>query len=135
MLTFRPNRPNTPGASAAPPSVGKSAGTDAAVDDGAGGVIATAEFLRTRSGMGQAIFDVSLNTHTIDLSAFDPAAQLKLHVGSDAGTTPGDVRVVGDRSSHHQNYEVTFVRPQTAPVNLVIHDVAGVTERRLPFTL
>lgn len=135
FITFRPDRPNTPGASTAPPSVGKAAGTDAAVDDGAGGVIVTANFVRTRSSAGQAVFDVSLNTHTVDLSEFAPATQVRLHVGSDAGTVPAEVRMVGDRSSHHQNYELTFVRTPTSPVNLVIHDVAGVTERRLPFIL
>lgn len=135
FITFRPNRPNTPGASASPPSVGKTAGTDAAVDDGAGGVIVTANLVRARTSASQAVFDVSLNTHTVDLSAFDPATQVKLHVGSDAGTVPAEARVVGDRSSHHQNYEVTFIRPPTASVHLVIHDIAGVSERLLPFTL
>lgn len=109
-------------------TAGASAGRHEAVDDGSGGVIASA----THTQAGE--FVISLNTHTIDLNTFDPADQVKLHVGRQE-VAPETVASDGEKSSHHQNYRITFVDPgQTAAV-LSVHNVGGVGERKLPFSL
>lgn len=107
---------------------GAAAGSHQAVDGGQGGVIASAE--HTQGGE----FIVSLNTHTIDLQSFDPAQQIKLHVGSQAEAAE-TVVIDGEKSSHHQSYRVTFADPGQSQAMLSVHDVGGVGERKLPFNL
>lgn len=116
-------------------AVGNPAGTDQAVDGGQGNVIANATYERNKSNEADVLFVVSLNTHTIDLTSFDPERQIRLHVGDDQGLPPRTVEPEGEQSSHHQNYRLSFRRPTTAAVVLSIHDTAGVSERKLPFTL
>ncbi len=107
---------------------GSSAGQHEAVDDGSGGVIASAKHER------DGTFVVSLNTHTVDLQSFDPAQQIKLHVGSKE-ETPATVAVDGEKSSHHQNYRVFFADPGQSEATLSVHNLGGVGERKLPFNL
>lgn len=107
---------------------GSSAGRHEAVDDGAGGVIVSAK--HTQDGE----FIVSLNTHTVDLTSFNPASQVRLREG-ERELVPQTAVVDGETSSHHQNYRVTFADPDQSSVTLSIENVAGVGERQLPFSL
>lgn len=107
---------------------GSSAGQHEAVDDGSGGVIVSAK--HTQGGE----FIVSLNTHTVDLTNFNPASQVRLREG-ERELAPQTAVVDGEMSSHHRNYRVTFTDPDQTRVILSVHDVAGVGERDLPFSL
>ncbi|MBI4089918.1 MAG: YHS domain-containing protein [Candidatus Kerfeldbacteria bacterium] len=112
--------------------VGAPAGQHQAVDNGANGVIVSAEHDQADDGLA---FTVSLNTHAVPLDNFDPAVQVKLHAGRSI-STPTSVSRAGDTSSHHQNYRLTFSQPGgDSSVLLSFHDVAGVSERQLPFNL
>lgn len=113
---------------------GSSVGPHEAVDSGEGGVIVSVEHDQKAGDSSNAVFTVSLDTHTIDLRGFDPGGQVKLHDGLTI-ETPSSFTVEGDTSSHHQNYRVSFLKPTNRQVTLSVHDVAGVGERQLPFIL
>ncbi len=121
----------TPGSSV----TGTAAGQDQAVDNGAGSVIVSATLERAASTDREVAFTVSLNTHSVDLSDFDPAAQVKLQAASGQEGDAETAVLNGDRSSHHQNYRVTFPRPAGSVVTLVVRNVSGIAERRLIFQL
>ncbi len=114
---------------------GTPAGTDQAVDGGQGNVVASAKFERGKSSTEQLVFTVSLNTHSVDLSGFNPLSQIRLRTPGGSELQPQVLDPGGERSSHHQNYTLSFARPRSADVMLVVRNVAGVTERDLPFTL
>lgn len=118
-----------------PTALGTSANPHLDVDDGQGGVIVSAEHDQKQADAAMVTFMLALNTHTIDLSDFLPAEQIKLHVNSDAGAAPLMVTAGGETTGHHQNYIVTFQKPESQQVVLSVHDVAGVGERQLPFSL
>lgn len=114
---------------------GATAGRDQAVDGGQGQVIVSAEFERAKSGAAEVFFSLSLNTHTVDLTGFDPAGSVVLRPSSGDELPVQTAQQVGERSSHHQNYTVSFGRPAVGRVSLVVRGVAGVPERTLPFEL
>lgn len=114
---------------------GTAAGQDQAVDNGANSVIVSATFERAASSDREAVFSVSLNTHSIDLSAFDPAAQMVLRTKDGQESNVETVSRSGEQSSHHQNYRVSFARPAAGSATLVVRDVSGIAERLLTFTL
>lgn len=112
---------------------GNPAGSDEAVDNGAGGVIVSAQFNRKESIAGNPVFTLALNTHTVDLSAFDPQRNVQLHIG-DQALLPTSITPSGESSSHHKNFRVAFDASIAGPIQIVVHDVAGVAERRLSFS-
>lgn len=112
---------------------GTPAGTDQSVDSGPGGVIVSAEFNRADSTAEEQSFTVSLNTHTVDLTDFNPAQAIVLRTDAGQEQSVQTVSADGERSSHHQNYRVTFARTASSAVTLVVRDVAGVAERQLTF--
>ncbi|MBI2984701.1 MAG: YHS domain-containing protein [Candidatus Kerfeldbacteria bacterium] len=110
---------------------GAAAGSHQAIDNGQGGVIVEAKHDPDARNLE---FVVSLNTHTVDLTDFDPPHQVRLHVGAQE-YTPKAVLLAGDRSSHHQNYRLEFPAVDDRGVSVVVHDVGGVATRELPFEL
>ena len=112
--------------------IGKAAGQDRAVDDGSGGVITTASRDR-QAAAGETVFTLSLNTHTADLNAFDPMKQVHLRDATTELHAQG-FALIGERSSHHQEYRVEFANPQGGAATLVVTDLAGVAQRQLPFS-
>lgn len=114
---------------------GTTAGQDQVVDNGANSVIVSATFERAASTDREAVFTVSLNTHSIDLTTFDPAAQMQLLTASGQASDVETAVSNGERSSHHQNYRVTFARPADSNVTLVVQNVSSIAERRLSFQL
>lgn len=108
--------------------MGTSAGAHQAVDAGQGSVITTATH---DPKSATTTFTVSLNSHTVDLTSFNPAKQIRLQEG-DQETAPDTTVASGERSQHHQNYRLTFPIPESKVMFVVIRDVAGVN-RALPF--
>ncbi len=113
--------------------IGMAAGRDQAIDAGQGGVISRAAFERGDSSATELTFTVTLDTHTVDLSSFNPASQVRLRQGT-AEVAPQTAVGAGERSAHHQNYRLTFPAVGSGPAFVVIRDVAGVN-RNLPFSL
>lgn len=114
-------------------AIGTAAGRDQAIDAGQGGVISEATFERKKSSDQELSFTVSLNTHTVDLLSFNPARQVRMKIG-DTEIAPQTAVGLGERSTHHQNYRLTFPAVGSGPAFVVIRDVAGV-DRDLPFSL
>ncbi len=112
--------------------VGVPAGQHQAVDTGYGGVIVTAAHER-RTASDTTDFALSLDSHMTNLSAFQPLDQVRLRLGGSL-VTPWSVAVTGERSTHHQNYQLTFPKTQ-GEVWVVVQNVGGVAERQLPFQL
>lgn len=110
---------------------GTSAGAHEAIDGGQGGVIAEAKH---EQKSGDLEFVLSLDTHTVDLTKFDPVQQVQLR--ADGQTyAPQTVTETGERSSHHQNYRLTFPPVGEKALILTVDNVGGVVERALPFKL
>lgn len=120
---------------AAPQSsvIGTAAGRDQAIDAGQGGVISQATFERSDSNATELTFTVTLDTHTVDLSSFNPASQVRLQQGT-TSAAPQTAVGSGERTAHHQNYRLTFSAVGSGPAFVVIRDVAGV-DRDLPFQI
>lgn len=114
-------------------AIGTAAGRDQATDAGQGGVISQATFERNDSSAAELTFTVTLDTHTVDLSAFNPASQVRLQQGT-TEAAPQTAVGSGERSAHHQNYRLTFPAVGSGPAVVIIRDVAGV-DRDLPFSL
>ncbi|GEM_PF-4788731 len=71
-------------------------------------------------------FDVAINTHTVDMSAFDPKKQIVI-IGADGkDVSPSNVAIEG--SGHHQKLQITFPKVEK-PWKLAVRDVGGVPAR------
>ncbi|GEM_PF-3432697 len=111
--------------------IGASAGRHETIDGGQGGVIAEAKHEQNSNDLE---FSVSLDTHTVDLTSFDAVQQIRLHAAGQE-YAPATVVNSGERSSHHQNYQVSFPLVENSSITVVVHDVGGIEERQLPFRL
>jgi YHS domain-containing protein len=110
---------------------GAAAGQHQAVDGGQGSIITNATHEQNTSDLE---FTVSLNTHTVDLTDFDPSKQIRLRVAGQE-YSPQTATGTGERSSHHQNYRLGFPPVNDRNVALVVHNVGGIEQRELPFRL
>ena len=96
-----------------------------------GGV--TVEVLPARlpsSGQGSTVFQVALNTHSVDLDAYDLKNGVRLRDDRGNELAPGTVDV--PLGGHHRSGTVTFEGPALAAakyVELVVRGLAGVPER------
>ncbi len=130
----RPNGDSPRAAAKAGVVTARSSGSDQVSDDGPGSVTASAKFERTQSTDKQVVFTLDLNTHSVDLSSFNPLTQVRLRQGKTeiAGQLLNDP---GQQASHHKSFVLAWPRPAAKAVTLVVANVAGVAERGLPFTL
>ena len=70
--------------------------------------------------------DVAINTHSVDMSAFDSKKQIVL-VGADGkDVLPSNIAVEG--SGHHQTLKITFPKVEK-PWKLIVRNVGGVPAR------
>lgn len=98
-------------------------------DDGAAGVTVKATLVSFSSG--QAMFNVTLDTHSVDLTDYDPSEHSALEdsAGQHEPKAGSRVTVPG---SHHKETDLVFDAGAGRLV-LVIKDLGGVPERRLSF--
>lgn len=78
------------------------------------------------SGDAELGFDVAINTHSVDMSAFDPKKQIVL-VGAD-GKDVLSSKVATEGSGHHQQLQVTFSKV-AKPWKLMVRNVGGIPAR------
>ncbi len=78
------------------------------------------------SGTEELGFDIAINTHSVDMSAFDPKKQIVLMGADGKEILPSNVAVEG--SGHHQTLKVAFPKVEK-PWKLIVRDVGGVPAR------
>jgi len=115
---------------------GAPAPTDPARVDARGGVQVTVVPIQLSRGAEQLVFEVALDTHSIDLS-FDLAAQAILR--NDQGRTVQALFWDGGQGGHHLRGRLSFpardaagaplLGPETRALELVLVGIAGVQER------
>ncbi len=94
-------------------------------DDGAGNVTVAARWeIQDRV----LRFTVEVNTHSVDLSSFDPMRQIVLEDAYGAATPP--TTIIPEGAGHHRSYTVDFPR-RDGQIRLVIRGLAGVARREL----
>ena len=71
-------------------------------------------------------FDIAINTHTVDMSAFNPQTQIVLQDGTGNNVTPSNIATEG--SGHHQTLKVSFPKV-VSPWKLIVRDLAGIPAR------
>ena len=99
-----------------------------------GGVTVKATYLNP-GGTGDTRFEISLDTHSVDLDSYDLKALSLLRDG--AGKVYQPTKVENKGSGHHRQLVLVFPKP--APGNkrleLMIKDIAGVKERSFVWDL
>ena len=78
------------------------------------------------------VFDVVLDTHSVDLADFDVAAHAYV-VANGVRIEPDEVSRSVDDTGHHVEATLTFRAERRGVLVLVVEDLAGVPERRLEF--
>ena len=71
-------------------------------------------------------FQVATNTHTVDMSGFDPTRQVALVGANGKDVLPSNVQREGE--GHHQTLTVSFVKVEK-PWKIIVRNVAGVPAR------
>ena len=96
--------------------------------DRGGGVTVKVTYVNPQ-GKEDARFDIALDTHSVNLDAYDLKALSVLR--DEAGNTYEPSRIENKGSGHHRQVIVVFPKPsgEVGKLELVIKDVAGVKER------
>ena len=103
------------------------AGTDATQTVSGGGVTVKVTYLAQTDH--ESRFSVTLDTHSVNLDAYDLKATSILR--DDTGLLLQPTGIENKGSSHHREVVLTFPRPSTRRtwLELVIKDIAGAKER------
>jgi hypothetical protein len=93
-----------------------------------GGITAKVTYVHAQEA-DEARFEVVLDTHSVDLDAYDLTALSVLR--DDTGKTYQAIRVENKGSGHHREVTIVFPKPASAAkrLELVIKDIAGIKER------
>src|SRR5262245_2488675 len=93
-----------------------------------GGVTAKVTYLNPH-GIEDARFEITLDTHSVDLDSYDLRALSSLRDG--AGRTYQPTKVENKGSGHHRQFVLVFPKAASGSsrLELVIKDIAGVKER------
>lgn len=76
-------------------------------------------------------FEVTLDSHTVDLSGFDPAVHARIH---ERGVfTPPSASAIVTPGAHHVRAVAEFAATSPSPTFVVL-DLGGVAERRFDFS-
>jgi len=102
--------------------------------DAAGGVTVKVSYL-SPNATETPRFRVVLDTHSVNLDAYDLKRFVVLRVDSGKSYQPNSVENKG--SGHHRDFVLSFPKlpPQAKRVELLIKDLAGVKERSFVWTL
>lgn len=99
-----------------------------------GGVTAKVTYLNPE-GTEDTRFEISLDTHSVDLDSYDLKALSSLRDGAGRTYQPSIVENKG--SGHHRRLVLVFPKPASGNnrLELVIKDIAGVKERSFVWDL
>lgn len=92
-------------------------------------VIVQVEYLKNKSLNTSMVFQIALDTHSVNLDEFD--FQKDIRILKDGKSFPPLSAIAGG-ADHHRNAEVTFKKEAT-PYAIVIYDLAGIKERKFVF--
>jgi hypothetical protein len=81
---------------------------------------------------GGLVFDVILDTHTVDLTSYDLVANSKLIVDGQTLQPQGESRTTNN-TGHHVEGTLRFDGERHGTIVLILEDLGGVPERRLEF--
>lgn len=97
-------------------------------NDSGGGVTVKVTYLNPQ-GTENARFDIALDTHSVNLDAYDLKALSLLRDAT--GNTYQPIRIENKGSGHHHQIILVFPKPsgEVKKLELVIKDIAGVKER------
>jgi hypothetical protein len=118
-------------------TVGETLGAPAtgiARSNAGGGVTVNVTYPHSQ-GADETRFEVVLDTHSVNLDAYDLKALSLLR--DDSGKTYQPVRVENKGSGHHREIAIVFpkVSPPAKRLELVIKDIAGIKERSFSWDL
>ena len=93
-----------------------------------GGVTVKVTYLNPQ-GTEDARFEITLDTHSVDLDSYDLKALSSLRDGAGRAYQPSNVENKG--SGHHRQVVLGFPKPApgSSRIELVIKDIAGIKER------
>lgn len=94
-------------------------------DKGEGGVTVAASYQEKQDTL---VFSISLDTHSVDLSSFNPMTQLYLE--DKGGTKIIPKTIVPEGDSHHRSFNVVFPKPSSS-ITLVVENLASIPRRTL----
>ena len=94
-------------------------------DNGEGDVTVMADFIEKS---GKLVFNVYIDTHTVDLSSFNPSGQISLE-GND-GVVISPERAESSGSGHHLEFTLYFPKVE-GTIRLVVRDLGGVPRREI----
>lgn len=83
-------------------------------------------------GGGHITFRLDIETHSVDLSEYDPVAMSRLE-SPDRTFSPAVGSVVNKNDGHHIEAELIFETEPTVGQTLILQDLAGRAEWRLTF--
>jgi hypothetical protein len=84
-------------------------------------------------GADESRFSVGLDTHSVNLDAYDLKTIVVLR--DDTGKIYQPTRVENTGSGHHRETTIAFPKPGGKKLELVVRDLAGVKERTFRWEL
>ena len=102
-------------------------------DNGEAGVVVTAKLdsVSKNSGKEDLVFEIAINTHTVDLSDFDVMSKVRLVSGK---VSKSPKKWEEDNGSiHHKSGKLTFdsLMGLGGKVEMVVYGLGGTAERRI----
>lgn len=94
-----------------------------------GNVTVAVEYFPQKSDKNTVVFNISLDTHSVDLNSFDFSKDIVLE--KEGFTTP--IKSTPSGSGHHRQAEVIFKRVN-APFSIVLKSLDSVPRREFQFT-
>lgn len=95
-----------------------------------GNVTVKVEYLLQKSDKNTFVFNISLDTHNIDLTSFDFSKDIVLEKER---LMVAPIKSSPSGSNHHRRVEVTFERVNP-PFSIVLRSLSGVPRREFQFT-
>jgi hypothetical protein len=126
-----PSAPSAPGAGATPLTLKNEEGQ----------VTVEVTWAGTSPGVGSVMFEVVLDTHSVDLDRYDLRDLAVLRTDTGIEARPTEWRA--PKGGHHRKGALTFpaavegrpvLGPEARQIELVIRDIAGVPERRFTWS-
>lgn len=96
-----------------------------------GNVTVAVEYIPQKSDKNTVVFDISLDTHNVDLSSFDFSKNIVLEKEELVVSTP--IKSAPTGSGHHRKAEMIFKRVKP-PFSLVLKSLSSVPKREFQFT-
>lgn len=95
-----------------------------------GNVTVIVEYYPQKSDENNLVFNISLDTHNVDLTAFDFSKDIVLE---NEGLMNTPIKFAPSGSIHHRQAEVIFKRV-ISPFSIILNNLSGIPKREFQFT-